>query len=141
MKTQLNKPSLEPAHVEGAHILPTIHLQQLLQTTLFGCKKQALALHVKQLKLELGHKEANNICKQATLEKRLGRFKDTVENQHNCISMLEAVRKATETKLKAKLWSAQLAAQENMGSLLAPVSGGKNETSKPKGSCQILGRA
>jgi hypothetical protein len=58
--------------------------------------------------------------------------KRKVVNQRNRISKLEADRKAMETKLKAKLWSVQLAAKENIGSLLARVSGGKNETTKAK---------
>jgi hypothetical protein len=59
-------------------------------------------------------------------------LKETVANQRNRISKLEADRKATETELKAKLRSAQLTAKENIGSLLARVSGGKNETAKAK---------
>jgi hypothetical protein len=48
------------------------------------------------------------------------------------ISKLEADRKATETELRAKLWSAQLATKENISSLLARVSAGKNESAKAK---------
>jgi hypothetical protein len=41
------------------------------------------------------------------LEKRGVGLKETVANQRNRISKLEADRKATETELKAKLWSVQ----------------------------------
>jgi hypothetical protein len=66
------------------------------------------------------------------LEKRVTGLKETIANQRNRISKLEADRKATETELKAKLRSVQLAEKENIGSLLARVSGGKNETAKAK---------
>ncbi len=55
-----------------------------------------------------------------------------VTTQRNRILKLEADLKDTETKLKAKLQSAQLAAKEDIGSLLARVSGCKNETAKAK---------
>jgi hypothetical protein len=89
-------------------------------------------LRVEQLKLELARNEANHIRKLATLEKRGAGLKETVANQPNHISKLEADRKATETELKAKLRSVQLAAKEYIGSLVARVSGGKNETAKAK---------
>jgi hypothetical protein len=66
------------------------------------------------------------------LGKRLSRYKDTVETQLNGISKLEADQKATETDLKVKLQSVQLAAKENVSSLLACVSGGKSESVKAK---------
>jgi hypothetical protein len=88
-------------------------------------------LRFQQLKLHSAAcKEAENIRKQTRLEKSLVGY--TVATQRNCISKLEADRKATETKLEAKLHSAQLVAKENIGSLLARVSGGKNETAKAK---------
>jgi CII-binding regulator of phage lambda lysogenization HflD len=71
--------------------------------------------------------------KLRTFKRRLAGLRDMVVNLHNRISKLEADRKATETELKAKLWSAQLAAKENISSLLAHVlNGSKNETAKAK---------
>jgi hypothetical protein len=84
------------------HLLPTIHLQRLVLTTLYRTKK-VNRLRVEQLKLELARNEADHIRKLATLEKRVTGLKETVANQRNRISKLEADRKATETELKAKL--------------------------------------
>jgi hypothetical protein len=95
-------------------------------------EKSKHRLRVEQLKLKLARNEADHIRKLATFQKRVMGLEETVANQCNCISKLEANRKATETELKAKLWSVQLAAKENIGSLLARVSGGENETAKAK---------
>jgi hypothetical protein len=125
-------PDVEPDHVEGA---PTADNPPATAgpNDSFLDEKSKHRLRVQQLKLDSARKEAENICKQATLEKRLvGYYKDTVAAQRNNNSKLEADRKATETELKVKLWSAQLRAKENIASLLAHVSGGKNETAKAK---------
>jgi hypothetical protein len=121
-------PNVEPDHVEGA---PTADNPPATAgpNDSFLDEKSKYRLRVEQLKLELAQKEADNIRKQATLEKKIS----GVANERNHISKLEADRKATETDLlKAKLRSAQLAAKESIGSLLARVSGGKNETAKAK---------
>jgi hypothetical protein len=103
-------------------LLPTIHPQRLVLTTLFLIEKVKKELRVEHVKLELACKDANNMRKLNTLEKRLSGYKDMVATQPNPISKLEVNQKAgvhTETKLNANLWSAPLAAKENMGSLLA----------------------
>jgi TolA-binding protein len=124
-------PNVEPGHhhVEGGPDNPPATAGP---NDSLSDEKRKHQLRVEQLKLELARNKADNICKLATLEKRLAGLKDKVANQRNRISKLEADRKATETELKAKLRSAQLAAKENIGSLLARVSGGKNETAKAK---------
>ncbi len=124
-------PNVEPDHVEGA---PTADNPPATAgpNDFLSDEKSKHRLRVEQLKLELARNEADHIRKLATLEKRVTGLKETVANQCNCISKLEADRKATETELKAKLRSVQLAAKENIGSLLARVSGGKNETAKAK---------
>jgi TolA-binding protein len=74
-------------------------------------EKSKHRLRVEQLKLELARNEADHIRKLATLEKRVTGLQETVANQRNRISKLEAGRKATETELEAKLRSVQLAAK------------------------------
>jgi hypothetical protein len=124
-------PNVEPDHVEGASTAdnppPTAGPNDS-----FLDEKSKLKVRVEQLKLELARKDADHIRKQATFDKRVTGYKDTVANQRNRNSKLELDRKATEAELKAKLRSAQLAAKENIGSLLARVSGSKNETAKAK---------
>ncbi len=124
-------PNVEPDHVEGA---PTANNPPARAgpNDSFLDEKSKLKVRVEQLKLELARKDADHIRKQATFDKRVTGYKDTVANQRNRNSKLEADRKATEAELKAKLRSVQLAAKENIGSLLARVSGGKNETAKAK---------
>jgi predicted phage-related endonuclease len=138
-------PDVEPDHVEGA---PTADNPPATAgpNDSFLDEKSKHRLRVQQLKLDLVHKEAENFCKQTALEKRLlVGYEDTVATQHNRISKLEADQKATETQLKAKLRSAQLGTKENIRSLLAPVSGCKNETAKAKrdllDSTKSLGKA
>jgi peptidoglycan hydrolase CwlO-like protein len=70
-------------------------------------KKSKHRLCVEQLKLELARNVSDHIRKLATLEKRVTGLKEMVASQRNRISKLEADRKATETKLKAKLRSVQ----------------------------------
>jgi hypothetical protein len=124
-------PNVEPDHVEGAPTADNQPATAGLNDSLSD-EKSKHRLRVEQLKLELARNEANHIRKLATLEKRGVGLKETVVNQRNRISKLEANQKATETELKAKLRSVQLAAKENIGSLLACVSGRKNETAKAK---------
>jgi hypothetical protein len=124
-------PNVEPDHVEGTPTANNPPATAGANDSLLD-KKSKHRLRVKQLKLELARNEADNIRKLFTLEKRVAGLKETVANQRNGISKLEAGRTATETELKAKLRSAQLAAKENIASLLARVSGGKNETAKAK---------
>ncbi len=124
-------PNVEPDHVEGAPTADNPPATAGPNDSLSD-EKSKQQLRVEQLKLELARNEADHIRKLATLEKRVTGLKETVANQRNRISKLEADRKATETELKAKLRSVQLAAKENIGSLLARVSGGKNETAKAK---------
>jgi hypothetical protein len=89
-------------------------------------------LCVKKLNLELARKEADNVRKQAILERKLATRKDTVASQGNCIAELDADWTVLETNLKAKLWLAQLAANDNSNALLARVNSGKNELNKAK---------
>jgi TolA-binding protein len=121
-------PNVETDHVEGA---PTADNPPTTAgpNDSFLDEKSKYRLCVEELKLELARTKADSIRKQTTLETRLAGFKGTLANQRNRISKLEADRKATETELKAKLRSAQLASKENIGSLLARVS------PKPKGTC------
>ncbi len=95
-------------------------------------EKSKHELRVEKLNFESARKEADNLQKQAILKRKLDAVKHMVATQRNRVSKLEASRKALETELKAKLRSAQLAAKENIGSLLARVSGSKNETAKAK---------
>jgi hypothetical protein len=122
-------PNVEPDHVEGAPTADNPPATAGPNHSLSN-EKSKHRLHAEQLKLELARNEADNIRNLATLEKILVGLKDRVANQRNRISNLKAGRKATETELKAKLWSAQLAAKENIASLLARMSGGKNEPAK-----------
>jgi predicted phage-related endonuclease len=134
-KQQLSDPSpdVESDHVEAAPTADNITATASPSDSLFD-EKSKHRLRVEQLKLELARTEANPnfIRKQATSDKKLSGYRDTVAIQRNRISKLEADRKAIETGLKAKLRSAQLAAKENIGSLLARVSGGKIEAVKAK---------
>jgi hypothetical protein len=121
----LNKQRLTPRQMLSLtmwkrHLLPTIHLQRLVQAIHFLMKKASICCASNKSHL-ISCKEANKTCKQAILEKRLSGYRDTVAAQGNCFSKLEAGGKATKTELKAKLGLAQLAAKENMGSLLARV--------------------
>jgi predicted phage-related endonuclease len=118
-------PNVEADHVEGASTADNPPATAGPNDSLPDEKS-------KHLKLELARKEADHIRKLATLAKRVTGLKETVVNQRNRISKLEADRKATETELKAKLRSVQLAANENIGSLLARVSGGKSDTANAK---------
>jgi TolA-binding protein len=124
-------PNVEPGHVEEALTADNPPATAGPNDSLSD-EKSKYRLRVEQLKLELARNKANHIRKLATLEKRVTGLKETVANQRNRISKLEADRKATETELKAKLRSVQLVAKENIGSLLARVSGGKNGTAKAK---------
>jgi hypothetical protein len=54
----------------------------------FFDEKSKHLLHIKQLKLELARKEADNICKHATFKVRLSGYRDTVAAQRNGISQL-----------------------------------------------------
>jgi hypothetical protein len=113
-------------------LIGTMILQDVSAIDSLPDEKSKHRLRVEQLKLKLARNEADHIRKLATFQKRVMGLEETVANQCNRISKLEANRKATETELKAKLWSVQLAAKENIGSLLARVSGGENETAKAK---------
>jgi hypothetical protein len=132
-KQQLSDPSpdVESDHVEATPTAGNITATASPSDSLFY-EKSKHRLRAEQLKLELARKEANFIRKQATLDKRLSECRDTVATQRNCISKLEADRKAIETGLKVKLRLAQLAAKENIGSLLARVSGGRIDAVKAK---------
>jgi hypothetical protein len=132
-KQQLSDPSpdVESDHVEAAPTADNITATASPSDSLFD-EKSKHRLSDEQLKLELARTEADFIQKQATLDKRLSGYRDMVATQRNRISKLEADLKAIETELKAKLRSAQLAAKENIGSLLACVSGGKIEAVKAK---------
>jgi hypothetical protein len=123
-------PDVEPDHVEGA-LTANNPFGKAGPSESFLDEKSKRRLRVQQFKLDSARKEAENFRKQTTLKKRLVEYKDMVATQRNHISKLEVDRKATETELKAKLRSAQLA-KENIGSLLARVSGCKNETAKAK---------
>jgi hypothetical protein len=79
----------------------------------------------------LARNEVDHIRKLPTLEKRGAGFKETVANQRKRISKLEANREATETELsQASVRPA--CGKRKIASLLARVSGGKNETAKAK---------
>jgi hypothetical protein len=85
-------------------LLPTIHPQQL--TTLFPMKKGNISSVLRISSLHQPRKDVDSMRKLTMLEKRLSGYRDTVAAQCNHISKLDADRKAAETELKAKLWSA-----------------------------------
>jgi hypothetical protein len=124
-------PNVEPGHVEG---VPNTNNPPLTASPndLFLQEKSKHELRVEKLNLESARKGADNVRKQVILERKLATVRHTVQSQRNRIAKLEAGRKALETKLKAKLRSAQLAAKDNSVALLARLNGGKNELNKAK---------
>jgi hypothetical protein len=63
-------PNIEPDHVEGAPTADNLPARAGPNNS-FSDEKSKHWLRVEQLKLELARIKADNICKQATLEKRL----------------------------------------------------------------------
>jgi hypothetical protein len=122
--------NVEPDHVEGA---PTANNPPATAgpNDSLSDKKSKHRMRVEQLRLELARNEADHIRKLATLEKRGAGLKETVANQRNRISKLEANRKATETA-ESQALVRPARGKRNIGSLLALVSSGKNETAKAK---------
>jgi hypothetical protein len=96
-------PNVEPDHVEGAPTADNPPATAGPNNSLSD-EKSKHWLRVEQLKLELARNKADHIRKLATLKKGVSGLKETVANQRNPISKLEADR-------KAKLWSIQLAAK------------------------------
>ncbi len=85
-KQQLSDPApdVESDQVEAAPTADNITATASPSDSLFD-EKSKHRLRVEQLKLELAQKEADNIRKQATLEKKIG----GVVNERNRISKLE----------------------------------------------------
>ena len=93
-------PNVERDHMEGA---PGTNNPPLTASPddLFLEEKSKHQLRVEKLNLELARKEADNVRKQAILERKLATVKDTALSQRNRIAKLEADRRAPRTKRKA----------------------------------------